>query len=67
MNDTDMSVQLRRGFREMAEGRLYHGNSVLFLSIFWDSFEASVILMCHVLNILIGDKLQPKICRDVFQ
>jgi hypothetical protein len=48
MNDTDMSVQLRRGFRELAEERLYHGNGIVFHSIFWGSFEASNVLMSRV-------------------
>jgi hypothetical protein len=52
MNDTDMSVQLRKGFRESAEGSLYRGSSLVFHSTVLNSFEVSDILMGHMLNVI---------------
>jgi hypothetical protein len=52
MNDTDMSVQLRKGFRESAEGSLYRGSSLGFHSTVLNNFEVSDVLMGHVLNVI---------------
>jgi hypothetical protein len=49
MNDTDMSIQLREGFGELAEESLDHGSS---MQCFFNSCETSNLLTVCMLKVI---------------
>jgi hypothetical protein len=40
MNDTDMSIQLREGFGELAEESLDHGSSMVFHALLFQQLQS---------------------------